>query len=100
MRMSIYNQSHVCMYSYKYIRASNRTIPEMKFYILMVQICSEEAKEDEDFVGKAEQDFWDILSNEQKNIEAKEVKRQEAIAPKNQPTPIPEEGDKEQIADS
>ena len=29
---------------------------------------------------------------EQKDIEAKERKRQEALQPKNQPTPIPEEG--------
>ena len=53
----------------------------------------EEAEDDEDFVGKAEQDFWDTLSHEQKNVEAKEQKRREALAPKNQPSPIPEEGD-------
>ena len=35
----------------------------------------------------------DVLSfQEQKDIEAKEKKRQEAMQPKHQPTPIPEEG--------
>ena len=32
---------------------------------------------------------------EQKDIEAKERKRQAALQPKNQPTPIPEEGGEE-----
>ncbi len=58
-----------------------------------VHTCSEEAEDEEDFVGKAETDFWDTLSHEQKTIEAKEAKRREAMAPNNQPTPIPEEGD-------
>ena len=60
----------------------------------MYFLCSEDAGgDDEDYVGKAEQDFWDTLSHEQKTIEAREQKRREAMAPKSQPTPIPEEGD-------
>ena len=52
----------------------------------------EGAEEDEDFVGNAESDFWNVLSQEKKDIEAKEEKRREAMMP-NQPTPIPEEGE-------
>lgn len=52
----------------------------------------EGAEEDEDFVGNAEQDFWNLLAQEQKDIQAKEEKRREALMP-NQPTPIPEEGE-------
>lgn len=48
-------------------------------------------EEGEDFVGDAEQDFWSALAQEQKDIQAKEEKRREALMP-NQPTPIPEEG--------
>ena len=33
-----------------------------------------------------------IIFQEQKDIKAKERKRQEAMQPKHQPTPIPEEG--------
>ena len=33
-----------------------------------------------------------VFFQEQKDIEAKEKKRQEAMQPKHQPTPIPEEG--------
>lgn len=51
----------------------------------------EGAEEEEDFVGNAEQDFWTVLAQEQKDIQAKEEKRCEALMP-NQPTPIPEEG--------
>ena len=46
----------------------------------------------EDFVGQAEEDFWAMVAQEQKAIDAKEQKRKEALLPKNQPTPIPEEG--------
>ncbi len=55
-------------------------------------LCSEGADDDEDFVGNAEQDFWTLLAQEKKDIEAKEEKRREALMP-NQPTPIPEEGE-------
>ena len=51
----------------------------------------EGAEDEEDFVGNAEQDFWTALAQEQKDIQAKEEKRREALMP-NQPTPIPEEG--------
>lgn len=51
--------------------------------------CSEGADDDEDFVGNAEQDFWTLLDQEKKDIEAKEEKRRESLMP-NQPTPIPE----------
>ena len=36
-----------------------------------------------------------LYNQEQKEIEAKERKRQEAMQPKHQPTPIPEEGGEE-----
>lgn len=49
-------------------------------------------EEGEDLVGEAEGDFWSAIAQEQKEIEARERKRQEAMVPKNQPTPIPEEG--------
>ena len=43
-------------------------------------------------VGKADEDFWASISQEKKDIEGRERKRQEAMAPKKAPTPIPEEG--------
>ena len=41
----------------------------------------------EDFIGQAEEDFWKVLAQEKKDIQAKEDKH------KNQPTTIPEEGE-------
>lgn len=52
-----------------------------------------EEEDDEDFIGQAEKEFWNLLAQEQKDIQAKEDKRREALMPKNQPTPIPEEGE-------
>ena len=43
-------------------------------------------------MGSAEEEFWANLAQEQKEIESKELKRREALLPKNKPTPIPEEG--------
>lgn len=48
--------------------------------------------EEGDTSEKAEKDFWSSISQEQKEIEAREKKRQEALQPRQQPTPIPEEG--------
>lgn len=64
----------------------------------MIWIYREGADEDEDFVGNAEQDFWNLLAQEQKDIQAKEDKRREALMP-HQPTPIPEEGEGEERRD-
>ena len=44
-------------------------------------------KKDEDFIGQAEEDFWKVLAQEKKDIQAKEDNC------KNQPTTIPEEGE-------
>ena len=49
----------------------------------------EEEGDNENFVGDAEKDFWTLLAQERKDIEAKEEKRRELLMPK-QPTPIPE----------
>ena len=49
-------------------------------------------EDEEDLVGKSEEDFWASISQEKKDIEDRERKRQEAMAPKKVPTPIPEEG--------
>ena len=40
---------------------------------------------------KAEDDFWHLVNLERKDIETREKKRQDAMMPLNQPTPIPEE---------
>ena len=48
--------------------------------------------EEEDLVGVAEQDFWTAVAQEQKEIDGRERKRQEAMLPKGHHTPIPEEG--------
>ena len=46
-----------------------------------------------DPVAKAEEDFWNTISQARKDIAAKEKKRAEASGMgKSQPTPIPEEG--------
>ena len=50
-----------------------------------------EAEEEEDPVVKAEDDFWYLVGQEKKDIENREKKRQDAMMPLNQPTPIPEE---------
>ena len=41
---------------------------------------------------KAEEEFWAAIAHEKKEIETREKKRQEALQPRQQPTPIPEEG--------
>lgn len=61
----------------------------LSFDVFFSSCHSEGAEDDEDFVGDAEQDFWNLLAQERKDIEAKEEKRREALMP-NQPTPIPE----------
>lgn len=49
--------------------------------------------DEEDPVAKAEEDFWNSISQARKDIAAKEKKRAEASGMgKSQPTPIPEEG--------
>ena len=52
---------------------------------------SEDEGNDEDLVKTAEEEFWETITQERKQIENKEKKRQEALMPKGQPTPIPEE---------
>lgn len=48
-------------------------------------------EEEEDPTKKAEDDFWYTLNQEKQDIEKREKKRQDALIPKHQPTPIPEE---------
>lgn len=49
--------------------------------------------EEGDPVAKAEEDFWNNISQARKDFAAKEKKRAEASGvTKSQPTPIPEEG--------
>ena len=48
-------------------------------------------EKEQDPKGKAEEDFWTAISQDKKEIEARERRRQEALNPKQQPTPIPEE---------
>ena len=48
--------------------------------------------EEGDPIVKAEEDFWNSISQARKDITAKEKKRAEASGGKSQPTPIPEEG--------
>lgn len=47
--------------------------------------------DEEDPIKKAEEDFWYTLNQEKQDIEKREKKRQDALLPKHQPTPIPEE---------
>lgn len=47
--------------------------------------------EEENPIQRAEDDFWHILNQEKQDIEKREKKRQDALLPKHQPTPIPEE---------
>ena len=54
-------------------------------------VCLSDEEEEEDPVAKAEEEFWDVVNQEKKAIESRESKRQEALLPKHQPTPIPEE---------
>ena len=43
-------------------------------------------------MGEAEKDFWAAVAQERKEINGREKKRQEAMLPRGQHTPIPEEG--------
>ena len=57
--------------------------------------CRDHGGDDDegDPVAKAEEDFWNNISQARKDIAAKEKKRAEASGTgKSQPTPIPEEG--------
>ena len=57
--------------------------------------CRDHGGDDDegDPVAKAEEDFWNNISQARKDIAAKEKKRAEASGMgKSQPTPIPEEG--------
>ena len=49
-------------------------------------------KQDDDLIKKVEEEFWASVVQETKEIESREKKRQEAMMPKELPTPIPEEG--------
>lgn len=49
-------------------------------------------QQDGDVIKKVEEEFWASVMQETKEIESREKKRQEAMMPKDLPTPIPEEG--------
>lgn len=49
-------------------------------------------QQDGDLIKKVEEEFWTSVMQETKEIESREKKRQEAMMPKDLPTPIPEEG--------
>lgn len=64
-------------------------------YLYSLLLCRDHGGDDEegDPIVKAEEDFWDNISQARKDIAAKEKKRAEASGTgKSQPTPIPEEG--------
>ena len=65
--------------------------------IILVFLCRDE--EDEDPIKKAEDDFWYTLNQEKKELDTRERKRQDALMPKHQPTPIPEESSEQTLAE-